>query len=235
MDKDSLQLKINLWNKINDILEKKQLALSNRANLFVAFGVLISIVDVIFNCTDKNMSTYIMKLLYVAEPAIIIAFLFWFSMYNRTVAIIEGHLAAIEDLINEELGECIYQSHSYFPWMYSKKCFPSINILSVFYSLVIVVLTVKCICSIHQYSIMPIGVEVIYLSIFFVFFLALIIELVTNAKIRKISRAFYHDNHNNQLLCSGYRNMRKRKNLIKILEYAPKPEVIAKEYNVNNK
>lgn len=235
MDKNiSLEYKIQLWNKLTDLLNDKKNTFQKECNIFVGIGLILSVINAIFNHSNNDTIHKLINLTCLAGPAIIIAFLFWFSIHNKTVAIIEGHLSAIEDLINKEMGECVYQTNSYYHWMYSKATFPSNNILSVFYIAIIIILTVTCDVYIYQHLIISVWAELIYIFVFLFFLIILLKDLLTNPAMRKLARAYYHDNYTSKKSTEYYKNPTNEELLINYLTYIPNIMHIQKKYGVNN-
>ena len=98
----------------------------------------------------------------------------------------------------------------------------------------IVIVTGVCNLRIYKRAIIPLWLEIIYMCILIGFTVILLKELNTNAEMRKLARALYHDNYGKQELREAYNQFDDSTRLREFLCYEPDIKKIHDKYGVNN-
>ena len=111
---------------------------------------------------------------------------------------------------------------------------PSNKNLFMFCSIIIVLLMGICDYYMYKNAIIPLWAEIVYMIVFAYFTKILLKELKTNAEIRKLARAFFHENYRNKKLTQCYQNFADQKYLTEFLCYEPDILNVIRKYKVNN-
>lgn len=222
----SLEYKIDLWKNLSDDLNKKKNNIDRVSNAFAIIAIIISAINAINYNADETIIKEILDVFIISLPLLILIFLFWFSLNFRVIAITQGYLAGLEDKINEQLEGRLYQLHSYYHWLYSRKYFPSNNFLFFFYCLIIGILSTISFYNMFEQKLISVFSEICYIIIYISFVVMLFFELNTNVKMRKIARAYFHSNVNNLQI--------DKMNLKEFLIYEPDIDKIVEQFEINN-
>lgn len=228
MDRN-IEYVIELWKEMSRIMTQIENRSSGIMNAMAVIGVGISIFSIAYEA-DAKQNLQIMEMIYYIAPIIVMLFLLTLGFDNRDAAILKGYLAGIEDLINCSLGKCIYQFNSLYPCLYSPKFFMTNNYLSVVYGSVVFFLSIVCFREIFLLNKLPIIIELLYFLIYLLNLLVTMKDLLTNPRIRKTARVYFHKSFNAyQINDIGY-------NLKDILNFEIDVDAMIREFdkNINN-
>lgn len=185
--------KIELWKEMMALLSQIENRSSGSIIVTVIVGVVVSILEILNRIvSDSNDFQQIINIIYIVLPCIILIALLAYSLDVRSAAIIKGYIAGIEDLINYELNEVVFQFCSYYPWMYATKYFPTNNLISRVFGIIVIILSGFCFTNIFKMDFIPLFIKLAYLIIYIFIMIKIAHDVFTNPKIRKTARAYFH-------------------------------------------
>lgn len=187
----NIEYKIALWEKLQSIVVENENRNTGSVSVVSIIATGITLCGVLWDNEIINVIFYMF-------PLIICFCVFIYTFNNRVSALIRGYLADIEDVINEDINENIFIQNNSYSELYHIPYFITNDIVSVLYGLVISLISIVSFENMFKSFSGSRIILVLYLIFYVVFLGICIYELLTNGKIKRIARAYFHYVHDQE-------------------------------------
>ena len=190
MDKN-IEYKIVLWEKLQSIVIENENRNTGTVSVVSIITTGITLYGVLWDSEIINVIFYMLPLLIC-----FCAFIYTFN--NRVSALIRGYLAGIEDIINKDIDENIFIQNNSYSELYHIPYFITNDIVSVLYGIVIFLISIVSFENMFKNFSGQRIILILYLIFYIIFLGVCIYELLTNGKIKRIARAYFHYVHDQE-------------------------------------